>query len=265
VTAAVARADGGWLLIGGIVLASLTEAIASTALSLARADMIGDIHATPDEFASLDVGYTALKLIGFALAPWLLTRIAPACALLAATLVMGAACAAAAITASLDLLVLLRLVQGLAGAVLLVSGQAILFWNYPASRQPMLQALFAIGSVVAPATLAPALQGWLLDAHSWTWIFFGVLPVALAAAGLLMMGDVASELPGERRALDAPGLIFLAIALASAAYVLSQGSRWAWFEASRIRWLSFAAGSSLLLSVAHGEAGPDHRSAAILP
>lgn len=248
-TAAVARADGGWLLIGGIVLASLTEAIASTALSLARADMIGDIHATPDEFASLDVGYTALKLIGFALAPWLLTRIAPACALLAATLVMGAACAAAAITASLDLLVLLRLVQGLAGAVLLVSGQAILFWNYPASRQPMLQALFAIGSVVAPATLAPALQGWLLDAHSWTWIFFGVLPVALAAAGLLMMGDVASELPGERRALDAPGLIFLAVALASAAYVLSQGSRWDWFEASRIRWLSFAAGSSLLLFI----------------
>lgn len=254
-TIAAARPAGrdsgasGWLLVGGIVLASLTEAIASTVLTVGRADIIGDTYATPDEFAWLDVGYTALKLIGFAFAPWLLTRVDPRGVLLAATLVMGAACAAAAVTARLDLLILLRLIQGLAGAALLVSGQAILFWTYPQSRQPILQAIFAIGSVVAPATIAPALEGWLIDTRDWTWILFGVLPVALAAAGLLLMADATPSPPGERRALDGLGLTLLGVALVSAVYVLTQGSRWDWFEASRIRWLSFAAGASLVLFV----------------
>src|SRR3546814_12888260 len=80
---------------------------------------------------------------------------------------MGAACAAAVATAVLDVLVVLRAVQGLAGATLLVSGQTILFWNFPASRQPILQAVFAMGSVVAPATAAPFLEGWLIDNHDW--------------------------------------------------------------------------------------------------
>jgi DHA2 family multidrug resistance protein len=243
-----ARASG-MLLIGGIVLASLTEAIASTVLSLSRGDIIGDTYATPDEFAWLDVCYTALKLIGFAFTPWLLTRASPRNALLAATLAMGGACAAAAVTAQLDVLIVLRAMQGLAGAVVLVSGQAILFWSYPRARQPMLQAIFAMGSVVAPATIAPALQGWLLDSQSWTWIFFAVLPVSLTAAGLLLMDDSYPSSVSERRPFDWLGFALFGTALSSAAYVLSQGSRWDWFEASRIVWLSLVAGASLVLFV----------------
>lgn len=251
-TASRARRDehtsGGWL-IGGIVLASLAEAIAGTVLALGRGDIIGDTHATPDEFAWLDVGYTGLKLIGFAFTPWLLTRIQPRNALLAATLVMGFACAIAAVTTRLDVLIFLRAVQGFAGAIVLVSGQAILFWVYPRSRQPILQAIFAIGSVVAPATIAPALQGWLLDSQSWTWIFFGVLPVSLAAAGLMMMDEPAPSFPSERRAFDGLGLTLLSAALFSTTYVLSQGSRWDWFEANRIVCLSLVAGASLAMFV----------------
>jgi len=254
-TAAIATPVGGdtrafgWLPVGGIVLASLTEAIASTVLSLGRGDIIGDIYATPDEFAWLDVCYTTLKLIGFAFTPWLLMRVPPRTAFLAATLAMGAACGAAAVTSRLDVLIFLRAVQGLAGAVLLVSGQAILFWSYPPSRQPMLQAIFAMGSVVAPATIAPALQGWLLDSQSWTWIFFAVLPASLVAAGLLLMDDTLPPLPSEARPFDWLGFALLGEALFSAAYVLSQGSRWDWFEADRIAWLSLIAGVSLVLFV----------------
>lgn len=239
----------GWLPIGGIVLVSLTEAVASTVLSLGRGDILGDTYATPDEFAWLDICYTALKLIGFAFTPWLLTRVPPRTALLAATLVMGAACAAAAATARLDVLIVLRAVQGLAGAILLVSGQAILFWSYSRSRQPMLQAIFAMGSVVAPATIAPALQGWLLDSQSWTWIFFAVPPLSLAAAGLLLMDDSFPPFPSAHRPFDRLGLALLGTALFSATYVLSQGSRWDWFEANRIVWLSVAASACLVLFV----------------
>jgi len=78
---------------------------------------------------------------------------------------------------------------GFSGGTLLVAGQSIIFLAYPRSCQPILQALFAMGSVVAPATIAPALQGWLIDSQSWAWIFFSVVPVAFAAIGLLLIAD----------------------------------------------------------------------------
>lgn len=241
------RSATGALLITGIVLATLTEAIASTVLSLGRNDIIGDTYATPDEFAWLDIGYTALKLIGFMTAPWLMTRVNPRSLIIASTLFMGAACGLAAITARLDLLVALRMIQGFSGGTLLVGGQAIIFLAYPRSHQPILQALFAMGSVVAPATIAPALQGWLVDTQSWTWIFFSVVPVALAAAGLLLIADSPQSATTARRPFDWIGFLLISVTFLCFTYVLSQGSRWRWFEEPRILWLTVIGAAALLV------------------
>src|SRR5690606_25628663 len=159
-------------------------------------------------------------------APWLLTRVEPWRALLTATALMGFSAMFSAFVVSLDVLIGLRLVQGLAGALLLVAGQAILFWRYASERQPVLQAIFAVGAVVAPATLAPMVHGWLVDTHDWTWIFFLVLPLALAAIGFLLIAGP-DPLPAlARRPLDGPGLAALALAMFSTAWLLSQGNRW---------------------------------------
>ncbi|MNF35699.1 Multidrug export protein EmrB [compost metagenome] len=236
----------GVLLLMGIVLATLTEALASTVLSLGRADIIGDTAATPDEFAWLDVGYTALKLLGFMTAPWLMGRLQPRSVLIGATLAMGLACAIAALTARLDVLVALRGIQGFAGGTLLVAGQTIIFRAYPRRHQPILQALFAMGAVVAPATLAPALQGWLIDSHSWAWIFSSVVPLALTASGLLLIADTPLPARRRQRPFDWTGFSLMAASLLCFSYVLSQGSRWDWWEEPRILWLSVIGAAALL-------------------
>ncbi|MBU1376197.1 MAG: MFS transporter [Alphaproteobacteria bacterium] len=240
---------GGWLLLTGIVIATLTEAVAGTALALGRFDILGDTLATPDEFAWLDISYVGLKLIGFIATPWLLTRFPARDVLLASTLLMGVACALAAFIWRLDVLIPLRAVQGLAGASVLVSGQALLFLAYPRARQPVLQALFATGAVVAPATLAPALQGWLVDSQSWTWIFLSVAPVALAAAGVILAADDVTLPVAEPAPFDGVGLALVGVGMLSLTYVLAQGERWDWFEAPRIVFLSSLALAALALLV----------------
>jgi DHA2 family multidrug resistance protein len=240
------RRAAGSILVAGIVLATLTEAIASTVLSLGRSDIIGDTHATPDEFAWLDIGYTATKLIGFMAASWLMTRTSPRRLIIGSTLVMGTACGIAAITYRLDLLVALRMIQGFSGGTLLVAGQSIIFLAYPRSCQPILQALFAMGSVVAPATIAPALQGWLIDSQSWAWIFFGVVPVALAAAGLLLIADGPRQFTTARLPCDWVGFLLISVTFFCLTYVLNQGSRWRWFEEPRILWLTLIGAAALL-------------------
>lgn len=245
-TRSQARTASGVLLMLGIVLATLTEAIASTVLSLGRNDILGDTYATPDELAWLDVGYTGSKLIGFISAAWLLSRFHPRNVVTSATLVMGLTCALAALSDRLDLLVALRSIQGFAGGTLLVGGQAIIFGAYARHHQPLLQALFAMGAVVASATLAPALQGWLIDSQSWTWIFLSVVPLALAATGLLLSANTPIPASREQRPLDGLGLALIAVSLLSFTYVLSQGSRWDWFEEPRILWLTLIGAATLL-------------------
>ncbi|MET0654124.1 MAG: DHA2 family efflux MFS transporter permease subunit, partial [Pseudoxanthomonas sp.] len=234
------------VLLVGIALAALTEAVAGTVLSLGRGDIIGDIYATPDEFAWLDIAYTVMKLIAFVVAPWLMGRVCSRRMIIGSTLAMGVACGLAAITVRLDLLVALRLVQGFSGGALLVAGQAIVFLAYARRHQPFLQALFAMAAVVAPATLAPALQGWLLDTRSWTWIFFGIVPVAFTAAGLLLFGEEPTPARNTHRPFDWIGLALVSVTLFCLTYVLSQGARWDWFEATRIRWLTVLGAVGLL-------------------
>jgi DHA2 family multidrug resistance protein len=93
-----------------------------------------------------------------------------------------------------------------------------------------------MGSVVAPAMIAPALQGWLIDSRSWTWIFFSVVPVALAAAGLLLIADSPKPVAQMRRPLDWIGLSLISAALLCFTYVLHQGGRWDWFAEPGILW-----------------------------
>lgn len=235
-------------LVCGIILASLTEAIAGTVLSLGRNDILGDIHATPDEFAWLDIGYTTLKLIAFITAQPLMRRIEPKALMIGATLMMGAASGVAAATTCLPLLIALRAVQGLSGGALLVVGQTMIFLAYPRARQPLLQAVFAMGAVVAPATIAPAFQGILLEGQSWTWIFLSVIPLALLASGLLIL---AAELTFEATDSPAPcdwiGLGLISTVMFCLSYVLIQGARWDWFEQSRIRWLTVIGMAALLM------------------
>ena len=120
------RSSGrGGLLVAGIMFSVLTEALAGTVLSLGRIDMIGDLHATPDEFAALDISYTAAKLFGFLVAGWLAGHVPVRHLVVLATLAMGGACGLAVLTTRPDLLVALRVLQGMAGGLLLVGGQVL--------------------------------------------------------------------------------------------------------------------------------------------
>lgn len=234
------------LLVAGIVLATLTEAIAGTVTALGRGDMMGDIHATPDEFAWLDIAYIAAKLMAFLVASWLMSRVDPCSLIISSTLVIGVACGIAAVTTRLDVLIALRGIQGFSGGTLLVGGQAMIFLAYPRSRQPLLQAMFAIGSVVVPATIAPAFQGWLIDSQSWTWIFFSIFPLALAAAGFLLIAAGPPPAAAARRPFDWIEFTLAAIAVFCCTYVFSRGSRWDWFEEPHVLWLTVAGVAALL-------------------
>ncbi len=242
-------------LLAGAVLAALTEAIAGTVLSLARLDIMGDTYASSDEFVRLDVGYTAAKLLAFGLAPWIAGRFTLQGALSAATAAMTLACALSVYCSELNTLFALRVLQGFAGGVLLVSAQTLLFQVFAARHQPIIQAVFAIGAVVAPATLTPFMHGWLLDTVSWQWIFAAVIPLGLAALCLLAGSSNADAAQARRLRFDWPGTALFAAAAVSITYLLNQGNRLDWLRNDNVLLLALVAGASTILLIAHSLRG----------
>ena len=173
------------LLLAGVFLSSLAEALTGTALSLGRLDMMGDLYTTPDEFAWLDIGYIAAKLCGFMFMPALFARFKPVPVLIFFCGAIIAGSVFMACSSCLFFLVFLRIAQGLAGGVLLVGAQSVWFNVFSRKLQPLTQSVFALGAVVAPATFASLFLGLMVDVLAWEAIFFASAVLALVAFFLL--------------------------------------------------------------------------------
>lgn len=237
------------LLLAGVMLACLAEAFTGTALSFGKLDMMGDIYTTPDEFAFLDVGYTAAKLCGFMIVPALFARFRPLTVIQTAIISIAVFSLLMASTVSLYPLVCFRMAQGLAGGIILVGGQSLLFSFFSEKAQPITQLIFAIGAVVFPATFVSLFEGWMVDALSWEAIFFTA--AGLGALGLFFLAGVSLKVmrhSGPKRA-DGLGFFLFAVAAFCLTYVAQEGCRWNWFEATHILVITLVGFAALLTCV----------------
>ena len=95
-----------------------------------------------------------------------------------------------ALAPDLNLLVLLRAVQGAAGALLVPNSLAMLDTAFEGEERGAAIGQWAAWSAVSTA-LGPFAGGWLVDALSWRWVFSAVILFALAAA-VIMVRHIAS-------------------------------------------------------------------------
>src|SRR5258708_33853714 len=81
---------------------------------------------------------------------------------------------------NLTMLVIARILQGLAGGGLLAKAQSLLFETFPREEQGQAQALFGIGVIAGPA-LGPVLGGYLTETPWWGGAFCLYLPLGAFA------------------------------------------------------------------------------------
>ena len=158
-----------------------------------------------------------------------------------------AASMACGVSTSLGMLVAYRVLQGLAGGILITVPQAVLRESFPYEQQGVAMGVYGMGVVLAPA-IGPTLGGWLTDSYSWPWVFFINVPIGML--NLLMVQRVIEDPPYLERVkakIDFPGLGFMVAGLGAFQLMLEEGQRNDWFQSAFIVRLAVIAAVGMAL------------------
>jgi EmrB/QacA subfamily drug resistance transporter len=135
-----------------------------------------------------------------------------------------------ALSRSIDVLILFRVIQGVAGAMLMPNTLAILRATFPAEK--LTQAVGIWGATSALAVAAGPIVGGLLVQHvSWESIFLLNLPLGAIALSVTLTVVAESRETQRSQGFDFPGVISLALGLAMVIWALIKAQSHPWLSA----------------------------------
>ncbi|HEU5079987.1 MAG TPA: DHA2 family efflux MFS transporter permease subunit [Opitutaceae bacterium] len=223
-----------WIIALVASLGALLEVIDTSIVNVAMPQIQGNLGATLSEAGWVSTGYACANVVMIPLTAWLGDRFGRRNYLVFSLVGFTFASVLCGLSSNLAMLVVARVLQGLAGGGLLAKAQSILFESFPKEEQGAAQAMFGIGVIAGPA-FGPVLGGYLTDTLGWRWIFFINLPVGILAVVMAMIflpRDDSSEF--KRSRVDWAGIAFLTIGLGCLQTVLEEGQQEDWFSSDFI-------------------------------
>lgn len=204
-----------WVIVFGAFASGLDASLVNVGI-----DTIGtDLRAGLTLVQWVATGYLLALAASLPLAGWLARRVGTGRLWLAALAVFTAASGGCALAPTIQYLIAVRVLQGLAGGLLIPAGQTILGEAVGAHRLGRVMATLGIAVTAAPA-LGPVLGGVLLHDLSWRWLFAINLPIGVAGT-LLGLRYVPRGRPGERVPLDWRALALVSAGLPLLVYGLT--------------------------------------------
>ncbi|MEM1043239.1 MAG: MFS transporter [Bacteroidota bacterium] len=124
-------------------------------------------------------------------------------------------------------LIAARAVQGVGAALLVPNSLAIISAAFEGAERGKAIGTWAGFSALTTA-LGPVLGGWLVDAFSWRWVFFVVVPVALGTLGIALWKVPESRDRASTGRLDAAGAALAAASFGALTYGLIASAERGW-------------------------------------
>ena len=124
-----------------------------------------------------------------------------------------------AMAGSIEQLIGCRVLQGLGGGMLMPLGMTILTRAAGPKRMGRLMAILGIPMLLGPIA-GPILGGWLIEHHSWHWIFLINLPIGIVALAYAAWA-LPKDTPHPSETFDWVGMLMLSPGLALFLYGVS--------------------------------------------
>jgi EmrB/QacA subfamily drug resistance transporter len=221
------RSSAGRWVIAATVLGSGMAAIDATVIGIALPTIGRDFHATLGTLQWVVTGYTltlaSLLLLGGSLGD----RYGRRRVFMVGVAWFALASAACALATGSTELIVLRVLQGVGGALLTPGSLAILEASFaPDDRSEAIGAWSGLGGVATAA--GPLVGGYLISAASWRWIFLINVPIGVLVLVVSARHVPESSDPTAVGGIDVGGATLATVSLAATAYALIEGSSRGW-------------------------------------
>jgi DHA2 family multidrug resistance protein len=230
-----------WLIAILVAFASFMESLDTTIANVALPYIAGGMGVSEDEASWVVTTYLVANAVSLTASSYLAQRLGRKSFFLICLAFFTASSVLCGFAPNLQMLLLLRVVQGLGGGGMVPVAQSILADSFPPEKRGQAFALFGIAVVVAPV-VGPTLGGWLSDNWSWQWCFEINGPIGLLALALLAITLHESEAEvAERKRLkrtgngfDVVGFVLVATFLGALEVALDRGLEDDWFGSNFI-------------------------------
>ncbi|MBO9532216.1 MAG: MFS transporter [Solirubrobacteraceae bacterium] len=138
-----------------------------------------------------------------------------------------------AIAPSWQVLTAARIVQGIAGAMIVPASMALLLSLYPPERRATGIGIWGAAAALA-AAIGPVLGGALVEVAGWRWIFLVNLPLIAAIAWASARGLDESRDAHSKGIPELLGSVLVALALGLLALALVRGNDWGWLSTATL-------------------------------
>ena len=239
-----------WMAVSGATLGAFMAVLNIQIVNASLADIQGAIGAGVDDGGWISTAYLIAEIVVIPLTGWLAQVFSLRRYLIVNAVLFLAFSIACVYAQNLQQMIILRAIQGFSGGVLIPMAFTIIITLLPKAKQPIGLALFALSATFAPA-IGPTIGGYLTENFGWQYIFYVNLVPGSIMLGLLWVSlDPAPMKLSLLRRGDWPGIVTMAIGLATLQAALEDGNKDDWFGSSYILTLAITAAISLSLFIA---------------
>ncbi len=208
----------------GTFLVSLDSSVANVSIH----SISGDLAVSPSQGVWAITSFAAANAVALPLTGWLARRFGEVRLFATSGLLFTLFSLLCGLAPNLEILVLMRILQGMVAGPMLPLSQALLLRHFPPALKGMAMAVVSMTVTIAPLT-GPIVGGYITDNWSWPWIFFINLPTGLLATGLVWYALRAHETERSVLPIDAIGLSLLVLWVACLQVLLDKGQELDWF------------------------------------
>jgi DHA2 family multidrug resistance protein len=233
-----------WLGLVAVLMGTFISTLNGRLSTFGLADIRGAVHAGFDEGAWITTAQTMAQMLIAPVAIWMGGVFGPRRVLLEAAAAFAVISIITPLSPNLPMLIAFQFVGGLASGFFVPLTLSFILRNTPPKYWAWGIAIYALNLELS-LNISASLEGWYVDHHSWQWIFWQNVPLAIAMAVCLHFGVAKDPVNPNRPRADLYGLASVGIGLALIYAGLDQGNRLDWLNSGAI-WAMLSAGGVLV-------------------